>query len=237
MRVFNSAKKSSALVSPPKNFEELISYLDAICGKNLFELSQRVGLSLPASTRQGKGFAGELIELCTGASAGNASIPDFPNLWLELKTIPVDEKLIPLESTFISYAPLTNIRCLSFEKSSLYSKISRVLFVIVLAPRNLKIAERKILGYFFWQPSEEELKNIKDDFNELMEMVKTGNIERVTAKIGTVIQMRPKCANGKQTTDCIGPDGIFIKTRPRGFYMRRCFTQKLLERYWNNKMD
>lgn len=237
MCILSNSKKLPVLIVPPRNFEELISHLDEICGKSLLELSQRVGLKVPASTLQGKGFAGELIELCTGASAGNASIPDFPNLWLELKTIPVDENLKPLESTFISYAPLTNIRGLSFEKSSLYLKISRVLFVVVLAPRNLKIAERKILGYFFWQPSDEELKLIKEDFNELMEMVKTGNIEKITAKIGTVIQLRPKCANGKQTTDCVGPDGFFIKTRPRGFYMRRCFTQKLLERYWINKLD
>lgn len=237
MRISNNSKKSPVLIPPPQSFSDLISLLNEICGKSLFELSQKVGLRLPTSTLKGKGFAGELIELCTGASAGNASIPDFPNLWLELKTIPVDENLKPLESTFISYAPLTNIRGLCFEKSSLYLKISRVLFVVVLAPRNLKIAERKILGYFFWQPSNEELKLIKEDFNELMEMVKTGSIEKITAKIGTVIQMRPKCTDGKQTTDCIGPEGFFIKTRPRGFYMRRCFTQKLLERYWNNKIN
>ena len=234
MCIFKDSKKAHTLVSPPQNFEELISYLNAINGKSLDELSKKVGLKLPSSTLHGKGFAGELIELCIGASAGNAAIPDFPNLWLELKTIPVGEDLKPLESTFISYAPLTNIRNLTFEESSLFAKISRVLFVIVLAPRNLEISKRKVLGYFFWQPSSTELALIKEDFNELMEMVKIGNVEKISAKIGTVIQMRPKCANGKQTTDCIGPDGNFIKTRPRGFYMRRCFTQKLLERYWNN---
>lgn len=230
-------QKRTSLINlppPPQSFEELIDALNAIVGKNFLELSQRCGVTLPSSTLHGKGFAGELIELCTGASAGNSSIPDFPNLGLELKTIPVDENLKPLESAFVSYAPLTNIRDLNFENSTLYIKLSRVLFVVLLAPRNLDLASRKVLGYFFWQPNLEELSKIRADFNELMEMVKTGQIDKISARLGTVVQLRPKCADGKQTTACIGPLGSLIKTRPRGFYLRRTFIEALLQRYWQS---
>lgn len=61
-------------------------------------------------------------------------------------------------------------------------------------------------------------------------MVKTGHVESINARIGQIMQLRPKCANGKALTDCTGPDGEIIKTRPRGFYMRRSFTKELIER-------
>ncbi len=232
MNVKIKRKSESYKKAPPKSFDELIESLNSICGKTFLELCDMCKVSLPISTVHGKGFAGELIELCLGASAGNASIPDFPNLGLELKTVPVDDNLEPLESMFISYAPLTNMRNLTFEQSSLFAKISRVLFVIIHAPRSESLESRKVLGYFFYSPTKDEMSLIARDFYELMELVKTGQIECITARFGTVIQMRPKCANGKALTDCIGPLGVFIKTRPRGFYMRRKFIKELLKKYW-----
>ena len=61
-------------------------------------------------------------------------------------------------------------------------------------------------------------------------MIKTGHVESINARIGQIMQLRPKCANGKALTDCIGIDGEIIKTRPRGFYMRRSFTKELIEK-------
>ncbi len=216
-------------ITPPQNFDELIANLNFIVGKSLTELAEFARLPVPIDTLHGKGFTGELIEQCLGASAANQSIPDFPELGLELKSIPVDDNLCPLESTFLCYAPLTGIRHYSFETSPLYSKITRVLFVLIRASRELDFDERVVLGYFFYTPTEEELNIVRNDFNELYELVKTGNVEKINARIGQIIQMRPKGANGKVLTECIGPNGEIIKTRPRGFYMRRAFTQKLIK--------
>ncbi len=108
---------------PPADFAQLKLRLDAILGKTLAELANGIGASLPESALHGKGFTGELLELILGASAGNLSEPDFPGLALELKTMPVDENLKPLESTFITHAPLLNIRGLRFEDTALYHKL------------------------------------------------------------------------------------------------------------------
>lgn len=218
------------MISPPKTFEELIEKLNFIVGKSLTELAEFAKLPVPIDPLHGKGFTGELIEKCLGASAANQSIPDFPELGVELKSIPVDDNLNPLESTFLCYAPLTGIRHYQFESSPLYSKIARVLFVLVRASRELDFNERIVVGYFFYSPSREELATVREDFNELYELVKTGNVERINARIGQIIQMRPKGANGKVLTECIGKNGEIIKTRPRGFYMRRAFTQKLIQK-------
>lgn len=223
------SKQQNNQIFPPENFEELINRLNFIVGKSLTLLAESANVPMPIDTLHGKGFAGELIEKCLGASAANQSIPDFPELGVELKTIPVDDSLSPLESTFLCYAPLNDIRHYAFESSPLYSKITRVLFVLVRASRDLDFNDRIVLGYFFYTPSMEELNILRNDFNELYEMVKTGNVEKITARIGQIIQMRPKGANGKVLTECIGPNGEIIRTRPRGFYMRRAYTKKLIQ--------
>ncbi|MGN1281205.1 MAG: DNA mismatch repair protein MutH [Succinivibrio sp.] len=219
------------LCKSPKTFEELIANLDSIMGKTIAELAKRAQLPLPISPTHGKGFTGELLEIILGASAQNLPIPDFPELGLELKTIPVNRSLEPLESTFLCHAPLTNIRSLTFENSALYSKILRVLFILISAEKNMDFTERKIEGYFFFTPDDNQLKQLRCDFNELYELVKTGCVNQINARLGQIIQMRPKAANGQALTECIGPDGEVIRTRPRGFYMRREFTKKLIEKY------
>lgn len=222
--------KPAFKVDPPLNFQMLEENLSKILGKSIATLATLANMPLPISTTYGKGFTGELIEKHLGASADNLPIPDFPNLGLELKTIPVDASLKALESTFLCHAPLTNIRNLCFENSFLYSKIKRVLFVLVKASRDLAFEDRTVLGYFFYTPTDEDFAILKSDFNELYEMVKTGQVNSIDARIGQYIQMRPKGANGKALTTCIGPDGSLIYTRPRGFYMRRSFTQELINR-------
>ena len=213
---FKNKLVSPYSVSAPQSLEELKSRLESLTGKTLLELADKALVELPRNTTSGKGFTGELLEILLGASAGNLPVPDFPQLKLELKTLPVDENLKPLESTFICHAPLINK------------------LVFVLAPRNLPFAERKIMGFHFFKPSTEELSLIKEDWEELMEMVSLGQVQQITARYGTIIQMRPKAADGSQLTDCIGPDGTMIKTRPRGFYMRRAFTQKLIDKIKNH---
>ena len=233
---FKNKLVSPYSVSAPQSLDELKARLESLTGKTLLELADKALVPLPRNTTSGKGFTGELLEILLGASAGNLPVPDFPQLKLELKTLPVDENLKPLESTFICHAPLINKRGQRFEDSTLFCKISSILFVFVLAPRDLPFAERKIMGFHFFKPSSEELALIKEDWEELMEMVSLGQVQQITARYGTVIQMRPKAADGSQLTDCIGPDGTMIKTRPRGFYMRRAFTQKLIDKIKKNKI-
>ena len=218
------------IVPPPKTFEELCGNLNAIMGKNLEELALKAGIPLPISATHGKGFIGELMEILLGASASNHSIPDFPQLGLELKTLPVDAEFKVMESTFLCHAPLTDIRGLTFENSPLFSKIKRVLFIVIDGTRDRDYALRKVLGYFFYSPDEKELETLRKDYDELYELIKTGQVDRITAHIGQIIQLRPKGANGKALCDAIGADGETIKTRPRGFYIRRRFTQELLRK-------
>ena len=65
-----------------------------------------------------------------------------------------------------------------------------------------------------------------------MDMIVLGHVEKITARHGEILQLRPKAANSKALTEAYGADGQPIKTLPRGFYLKTHFTAELLERYF-----
>lgn len=62
-----------------------------------------------------------------------------------------------------------------------------------------------------------------------MDMIALGQVEKITARYGTYLQIRPKAANGKALTEAIGENGEIILTRPRGFYLKKSFTLQILQ--------
>ncbi len=45
------------------------------------------------------------------------------------------------------------------------------------------------------------------DWEELMDLIVLGEVERITARHGEVLQLRPKAANSKALTEAIGAHG------------------------------
>ncbi len=62
-----------------------------------------------------------------------------------------------------------------------------------------------------------------EDWEELMDMIVLGQVERITARHGEVLQLRPKAANSKALTEAVGAQGEPILTLPRGFYLKKEF--------------
>jgi DNA mismatch repair protein MutH len=187
--------------------------------------------SIDALMQRAQGLAGlTLIELCLGASAGSKPEQDFPDLGVELKTLPLSYNNQPLETTYVCYAPLTNNTGVNWKNSNVRNKLQQVLWLPIQGEREIPPAERVIGFPILWQPSADENTKLQHDWEELMDMISLGHVERIDATVGTYLQLRPKAANGSVLTDAIGENGQVIKTRPRGFYLRKNFTQQILER-------
>lgn len=223
---------------PPKTKEELITRLDLITGRSLSELAVLAGTDSPYNNSAGKGFAGQLTELYLGAAAGNLSEPDFIELGIELKTLPVGFDLMPAESTFLCMADLSPERFIPFEHSALYHKLKNILFVILLAPKGAKIVERRILGYFFFTPSEEQFKLFEQDYNEFNELILNASAREIDASNGNIIQMRPKGAGSQDYIRVRDESGNFTTTYPRAYYLRPFFTKQLMANFMaQNNID
>ncbi|MBC3220217.1 MULTISPECIES: DNA mismatch repair endonuclease MutH [Serratia] len=217
---------------PPENEQQLLARAQALAGFNLGELAARAQVSIPKDLKRDKGWVGMLLELYLGAMAGSKPEQDFPELGIELKTIPVDAAGNPLETTFVCVAPLTGNSGVTWERSHVRHKLARVLWIPVEGERQIPLAQRRVGSPLLWQPNQEETEMLRRDWEELMDLIVLGQVERITARHGEVLQLRPKAANNKALTEATGEQGQPILTLPRGFYLKKNFTRALLARHF-----
>ena len=216
----------------PKSEQELFQRAMEVAGISFKELAQEANLTVPPNLKKDKGWVGQLIEWHLGAPAGSKAEQDFKHLGIELKTIPISYTGKPLETTFVCVAPLIGIQGLTWETSHVCNKLSRVLWVPVEGEREIPLADRRVGTPLIWTPSEEENAQLKADWEELMEMIVLGHVEKVTAHHGQILQLRPKAAHSRVLTEAYGASGRPIMTLPRGFYLRTQFTSSIREKHF-----
>lgn len=221
------------MVPAPTSEVQLLTRAISLAGFTLEELAKTQGQQCPANLKRDKGWVGMLLETCLGATAGSKAQQDFQELGIELKTIPISYTGKPLETTFVCVAPLTGVQGLTWEKSHIRNKLSKVLWIPVEGEKEIPLNDRLIGMPFLWQPSLEEENQLKSDWEELMEFITLGKIHEISAKHGQYLQLRPKAANSKSKTNAYGDRGQPIQTLPRGFYLRTQFTAHILAQHFN----
>ncbi|WP_018982911.1 DNA mismatch repair endonuclease MutH [Salinimonas chungwhensis] len=214
--------------SAPRDINELLARCQKIAGLSLGELAGLANVAVPENLQRHKGWQGQLLELWLGATAGSRPQQDFPELGVELKTLPVDSRWQVRETTYVCYAPLMNPPGVTWPTSNVRNKLSRVLWLPLEGDRKIPVSQRRVGNGFLWTPCGQEEALLQKDWEELTEMIVLGQVEKITARHGNALHLRPKAANGSILTDALGPEGDRIKTRPRGFYLRKTFTQALL---------
>ncbi len=205
----------SPVVLPPRHEGELLERARALRGTEV-----------PAAGLHTKGKVGELVERALGATGGSAAVWDFPELQIELKTVPVDARSgAPRESTFVCAVSLADADRAEWATSWVRAKLSRVLWV----PIEIDEVRRRAVGEArLWSPTREQEAVLAGDFEEILGRVGMGDVEGVTARLGRWMQLRPKAAHGRVRTVVRGAEGERVETVPRGFYLRASFTGAIL---------
>lgn len=220
------------MATSPKNETELLHRAKSIAGLTLGELAQELGVSIPPDLKRDKGWVGQLIEIALGAKAGSKPEQDFAHLGIELKTIPINANGFPLETTFVSLAPLIQNSGVTWESSHVKHKLSHVLWIPVQGERHIPLAERFIGTPILWQPSKAQEYRLRRDWEELMDYIVLGKLHQINATYGEVLQLRPKGANNRARAKGINAKGEIIDTLPLGFYLRKTFTAEILQNFF-----
>lgn len=203
-----------------------------LAGHTLGELAARAGLVVPRDTRHAKGWIGRLAEELLGADAASRSVPDFTALGVELKTLPIDPVGRPRESTFVCLIPLGALRAATWSTSHVRRKLARVLWVPVVTPRGAPLADRVVATPLLWRCAGADESALREDWEELVDLIRLGQIDAIGGELGTCLQVRPKAANARARRQGVGEDGWPIDVLPRGFYLRATFTGALLRRHF-----
>ncbi|HDY7832078.1 TPA: DNA mismatch repair endonuclease MutH [Vibrio vulnificus] len=221
----------------PHTEAELLQRANQIAGCSFAELAEEANMDVPLDLKRDKGWVGQLLEWHLGAPAGSKPQQDFSELGIELKSIPVSYSGKPLETTFVCVAPLTGVHGLTWETSHVRNKLSRVLWIPVEGEREIPLAERHVGTPLLWSPNDEEEILLKNDWEELMEMIVFGQFDQISARHGVALHLRPKAANSKALTEAYNINGKPIKTLPRGFYLRTQFTAQILQNAFNSLLN
>ena len=218
----------------PQTLEQLLSQAQSIAGLTFGELADELHIPVPPDLKRDKGWVGMLLERALGAAAGSKAEQDFSHLGVELKTLPINAKGYPLETTFVSLAPLVQNSGVKWESSHVRHKLSCVLWMPIEGSRHIPLGERHIGAPILWKPTAEQERQLKQDWEELMDLIVLGKLDQITARIGEVMQLRPKGANSRSITKGIGRNGEVIETLPLGFYLRKAFTAGILNDFLLN---
>ncbi|MEQ9321313.1 MAG: DNA mismatch repair endonuclease MutH [Polyangiaceae bacterium] len=213
---------------PPATVADLMARAEALSGRTIAEVAEELGERVPADLKRHKGWVGNLVEHALGADAASRDEPDFMALAIELKTIPVDHRGRPLETTFVATVPLDEVGDLPWERSRVRRKLARVLWVPVLGERQVSLSARRIGAPLLWSPSPEQEAALREDWDELAGIIGRGDVESITGRLGRFLQVRPKAANASVRRRAIDADGGLLVTLPRGFYLRTQFTAAIL---------
>jgi DNA mismatch repair protein MutH len=212
----------------PRSIDELLTRTRALVGRTVASIADELCVSTEGEAVRTKGRPGEIIERALGANGGPTKIVDFPDLGVELKTVPVDEQGRPIETTYVCKISLTDADTQEWETSWVRAKLARVLFVPLIAPEGKPWPERIVGAPVMWSPSTEEEAVLRADFDDAMGLIGVGRIEELTAHLGQWLQVRPKARDGSKIGLAYGSENEAIAAVPRGFYLRTSFTGAIL---------
>ena len=212
----------------PASVAELLERAQELEGKTLRAILEELGLVASNDPLRTKGSAGETIERALGATGGSSRVHDFPDLGVELKTIPIKADGSPLESTYVCVLSLTDAESQEWETSWVRAKLARVLWVPTIGEHGLAWQERVVGKPLLWSPTPAQDDVLRGDFDDVVGLIGIGRIEDLTAHRGRWMQVRPKAKDGSVRTMAYGADNEAIATIPRGFYLRARFTGALL---------
>lgn len=232
--VFTHAATTMATApQPPQSEDELMQRANALAGRTLAEIAEAAEVEVPQNLQRHKGWVGQLLEHTLGADAESLPEPDFRAIGVEMKTLPIDTNAKPRESTYVCTVPLNEGLEASWEQSWICRKLSRVLWVPVEANPDIPLPQRRVAMPLLWSPDDAESEMLRLDWEELGDMIRMGELELITARMGTVLQIRPKAANSRVRCLSVGGNGEVITTHPRGYYLRPAFTHAILQRHYH----
>ncbi len=208
--------------------DELLERARALEGLTLAEVADPHGMRAPPDLKRHKGWIGDLAENALGATAGSTSEPDFPHLGVELKTVPIDARGVPRESTWVCSAPLDGSAGRTWAESWVWKKLRCVLWMPIHTEKDVPVPERTFGAPLLWRPSAEQEAVLRGDWESATEALELGEFWRANGKYGEALQLRSKALRADRREWAIDSDANWVKTTPYGFYLRASFTRTVL---------
>lgn len=159
--------------------EKIIEITQNALGKKISEI-----INVNFENDKNKGAIGNLIQSnLFGIKNNNRREPDFIDLKMELKVIPVINRKRsfwePKERLVITNINYKEDHKFEFEESHLFKKIKK-LFIIQYEHNYKNKYDSKIVDYFIHEFNDKDLKIIKKDYKTIINKIKIGKAEEIS---------------------------------------------------------
>jgi DNA mismatch repair protein MutH len=174
-----------------KNVDELLGHAKNLEGRRTSDICE---FELPAyDAQKQKAFFGHQVEKYLGIEMNTRSEPDVANLGVELKVtgfkstkqgagFNAKERLV---FGLIDYYDIA--KCEHLAQLKIWHKIKRILLVVYLYEKTMDVEYTRVV---LWEPTEEDIKEMQEDYKELRECVLAG--EHISGKGFTALDNFPK---------------------------------------------
>jgi len=225
----------------PKSIED---YAEKLTTKSLSEV---IDLSHLKRNKKNKGKLGQLIEkYYFGYDLNSDKEADFKEAGVELKVTGV-RKIIPrkkskflikqkglsvkerLVLSIINYDEIANE---TWESNTIFDKINKLLLMFYLYEKEVPVIERKFILSSLWEPSEKDLKIIKEDWKKIVNKIKNGEAHNLSE--GDTMYLGA-CTKGKSSKSLRTQPFSTIMAKQRAFSYKRSYVDTIFEELYSNK--
>jgi DNA mismatch repair protein MutH len=195
---------------------EALKKLDALVGKDLRPLADKLKITIWKGEKINKGWAGHTVERYLGLPLNSAQSPNFGS-W-ELKVIPLIQGpksgLRVKETMAITMIDDEEVKAKPFEGSHLYAKLRKIVVVArIFESRKETCSVVYSVGQFDLDDPG-VYKGVKEDYEFVRKIIKTKGFEALSGVMGKLVQPRTKGAGHGSTS--------------RAFYARTHFVAKII---------
>ena len=158
---------------------EVQSRINHYSGQTIGQIANRLNITIPSS----KNAVRSIIMKLLGFHGDNMKIKEFKQLGVEIKVIPIErERKKLLESISFPAIKFKEFAKETWEDSSLSLDLTKILFIPVSKSKtsSADLRERVLEDSFFWSPSSNEMKIIKNEWHNYQKEVRKGiQIEKI----------------------------------------------------------
>ena len=158
---------------------EVQSRINHYSGQTIGQIASRLNITIPSS----KNAVRSIIMKLLGFHGNNMKIKEFKQLGVEIKVIPIErERKKLLESISFPAIKFKEFAKETWEDSSLSLDLTKILFIPVSKSKtsSADLRERVLEDSFFWSPSSNEMKIIKNEWLNYQKEVRKGiQIEKI----------------------------------------------------------
>src|ERR1039458_7677248 len=196
--------------------EEAVITLKLLEGQDLRILADKHGITVWKGDRSNKGWAGHVIERHLGLPLNSSQSPNFGS-W-ELKIVPLKKlangKIVVKETMAITMIDPVNVLLKPFEQSHLLAKLQKAVVCARMFESQHEHRTLLVKVATFDLGNKEIYEQVRADYEETRETVRTKGFEALTGAMGMLVQPRTKGAGHGSTS--------------RAFYARVGFVTKIL---------